>query len=793
MSEQFKGVINVDIKESVPDWGPYTQPIAPEGAPNVLYIVLDDVGFSAMEPFGGLDRDAEHQPASPSAASRYTNFHTTALCSPTRSCLLTGRNHTTNGMAVITEASSGFPNANGHIPFECATLAEVLGERGWNTYAVGKWHLTAEDEMNLASRKTPVAARAAASSASTASSAARRTSGIRTSCYDNHPVDAAVDARGGLPLRRRHHRQGARVHPRREGDRARQAVLPLLLPRRRHAPAPRAEGVERQVQGQLRHGLRGVSARSSSSGRSRWAIVPDKRRAVADQPVHRREERRRRRLAGARHGAPVGLALRGRAAAVRADGRGVRRVPQPHRPRDRPAARLPRGDAASSTTRSSCSSPTTAPRARAARTARSTRTSSSTACPTRSRRTCSTSTCSAARRRTTTTRPAGRSRSTRRSSCGSATGNSEGGTADPLIVSWPSADRRSTARCAGSTSTRSTSCRRCTSASASSLPEVVKGYDAAPARGRELRGVVRATRTRRPASRRSSTRCSGRAAIWHKGWKAATAVCRPAPERWLPNFATAALGAVRHRERPERMPRPRRRSIPEKLAGADDALVGRGRALPGAAARDPHRDRDPRRPRARSSPKPRNRYVYYPGGAEIPESVAPNIRNRSYTIAVELDVDTEEASGVLFAQGRGSAATRSTSRTASSSTSTTSSASREQIVESSEPVPTRTRRRSPPRSSGEGDAMPAEGTLSLHIRDQAGRRGPDQDPARQVLARRRGARSSARDGGEPVTDDYPGEAPWPFAGGTIHKAIIDVSGEPFVDLAEEARMAFARD
>src|SRR4051794_27405031 len=153
MSKQFKGVVNVDIRDSVPDWEPYTQPIAPEGTANVLYVVLDDVGFSAMEPFGGMietpniNRIAER-------GLTYTNFHTTALCSPTRSCLLTGRNHTTNGMATITEAASGFPSSNGHIPFECGTVAEVLGERGWNTYMTGKWHLTAEDEMNLASRKS---------------------------------------------------------------------------------------------------------------------------------------------------------------------------------------------------------------------------------------------------------------------------------------------------------------------------------------------------------------------------------------------------------------------------------------------------------------------------------------------------------------------------------------------------------------------------------------------------------------------------------------------------------------
>jgi arylsulfatase A-like enzyme len=150
MSVPFKGTVNIDIKDSTPDWEPYRQPVAPDGAPSVLYIVLDDVGFSAMEPYGGLIQTPNIKRIADQGLV-YTNFHTTALCSPTRSCLLTGRNHTTNGMACISEASSGFPNANGHIPMECATAAEVLGERGWNTFMVGKWHLCAEDEENLAS------------------------------------------------------------------------------------------------------------------------------------------------------------------------------------------------------------------------------------------------------------------------------------------------------------------------------------------------------------------------------------------------------------------------------------------------------------------------------------------------------------------------------------------------------------------------------------------------------------------------------------------------------------------
>src|ERR1700742_637794 len=84
---------------------------------------------------------------------RYTQWHTTALCSPTRSCLLTGRNHTRNSMACITEAAVGFPNASGTIPPENGMLPEILGEVGWNTYAVGKWHLCPTVEMNLASTR----------------------------------------------------------------------------------------------------------------------------------------------------------------------------------------------------------------------------------------------------------------------------------------------------------------------------------------------------------------------------------------------------------------------------------------------------------------------------------------------------------------------------------------------------------------------------------------------------------------------------------------------------------------
>ncbi len=152
MARQFNGIVNVDVRDSIPDWTPFLQPHAPDGAPNVLIIVWDDVGYGAMDVFGGpiatptLQRLADR-------GVRLSNFHTTALCSPTRSSLLTGRNATSNNMAVITEGADGFPGFSARIPFENGTLAEVLNERGWNTYCVGKWHLTPAEECDMSAWK----------------------------------------------------------------------------------------------------------------------------------------------------------------------------------------------------------------------------------------------------------------------------------------------------------------------------------------------------------------------------------------------------------------------------------------------------------------------------------------------------------------------------------------------------------------------------------------------------------------------------------------------------------------
>src|SRR5215831_14959756 len=127
---QFKGDIQLDVRNSKADWTPFIPKKAPEGSPNILIILYDDTGLSAWSPYGGRI----NMPTLDSLAAgglMYTQWHTCALCSPTRSTFLTGRNHTLNGMASITEASNGFPGASGRVPEQCATLADIMRDNGW--------------------------------------------------------------------------------------------------------------------------------------------------------------------------------------------------------------------------------------------------------------------------------------------------------------------------------------------------------------------------------------------------------------------------------------------------------------------------------------------------------------------------------------------------------------------------------------------------------------------------------------------------------------------------------------
>lgn len=114
---------------------------APRGAPNVVLIVLDDVGFAHLGCYGSTI-ETPRLDALAAAGRRYRNFHTTAMCSPTRAALLTGRNHHAVGMGMITDWCTGHPGYQGEISHRAATLAEMLGGAGYHCIAVGKWHLS---------------------------------------------------------------------------------------------------------------------------------------------------------------------------------------------------------------------------------------------------------------------------------------------------------------------------------------------------------------------------------------------------------------------------------------------------------------------------------------------------------------------------------------------------------------------------------------------------------------------------------------------------------------------------
>ncbi len=142
----FGGVIGRYRADAEAWWPARVRP--PAGAPNVVVIVLDDVGFAQLGCFGS-DLTTPHLDALAAGGLRYANFHTTALCSPTRACLLTGRNHHSVGMGRITDLATGFPGYDARIPRSAGMLPEMLVPEGYAAYAVGKWHLTPEEDMHL--------------------------------------------------------------------------------------------------------------------------------------------------------------------------------------------------------------------------------------------------------------------------------------------------------------------------------------------------------------------------------------------------------------------------------------------------------------------------------------------------------------------------------------------------------------------------------------------------------------------------------------------------------------------
>ena len=145
--QPFRGQIELNAAQSKPAWPMRVVP--PKGTPNILLIMTDDVGFAAPSTFGGviptpaLDRIAK-------AGLRYTNFHSTSLCSPTRAALITGRNHHSVGFGVVSEGASGFPGYNSVIGKDNATIGRILLENGYRTSWFGKDHNTPEGTVSQA-------------------------------------------------------------------------------------------------------------------------------------------------------------------------------------------------------------------------------------------------------------------------------------------------------------------------------------------------------------------------------------------------------------------------------------------------------------------------------------------------------------------------------------------------------------------------------------------------------------------------------------------------------------------
>src|SRR5215469_5573379 len=133
----FQGKMGRTVKDSTPDFPKSVE--APAAAPNVLLILTDDVGFGASSTFGGPIQTPTFQRLADNGL-RYNMYHTTALCSPTRAALVTGRNHHSVASGVITEFATGYPGYNSLVPKSAGSVGSVLKDNGYNTSWFGKMH-----------------------------------------------------------------------------------------------------------------------------------------------------------------------------------------------------------------------------------------------------------------------------------------------------------------------------------------------------------------------------------------------------------------------------------------------------------------------------------------------------------------------------------------------------------------------------------------------------------------------------------------------------------------------------
>ena len=145
----FAGVVNRTLAGSEPDWNLIGHPTPPDGAPNVLLVLIDDAGFGNPSTFGGPIQTPNYSRMAEGGV-RYNRFHVTAICSPTRAALLTGRNSHAVGFGSVGEFAGGYPGYSATLPRDCAPLPRILRDNGYSTAAFGKWHLTPDGQQGPA-------------------------------------------------------------------------------------------------------------------------------------------------------------------------------------------------------------------------------------------------------------------------------------------------------------------------------------------------------------------------------------------------------------------------------------------------------------------------------------------------------------------------------------------------------------------------------------------------------------------------------------------------------------------
>jgi arylsulfatase A-like enzyme len=785
VSEAFKGSISTDIRDSVPDWAPFEPPKAPDGAPNVVYIVLDDVGFSALSSYGGpiqtpnIDRIAAD-------GVRYTQWHTTALCSPTRSCLLTGRNHTRNSMACITEAAVGFPNASGTIPPENGMLPEILGERGWNTYMVGKWHLCPTIEMNVAStRRNWPSGRGFERFYGFLG--AETNQWYPDLVYDNHPVDQPRSPAQG------YHLTEDLTDKALEFIRDAKVIAPdkpfflYYAPGAAHAPhhAPR-EWIEK-FKGRFDLGYEAMREQTLAR-QKKLGIVPADTELPPVNPIGTQETRQG---PDGRPFPPLDVtrpwdslsaeekALFARMAEVyagflaHADHHIGRLLDYLEESGERENTLVilvsdngASGEGGPDGSVNENKFANGIPDDMQANLAMLDELGGT---------------------KTYNHYPNGWAMAFNTPFKMWKRYEFNGGTADPCIISWPPSS-------AGRGELRHQYHHAIDivptilDVLGVQAPETIKGHVQSRVDGVSMRYSLDSASapTTRPTQFYSMLGSRG---IWHDGWKAVTT--HPTLSGWS-NFNDDTW-ELYHTDTDRGECRDLAAAHPDKLR----ELVNLWFAEAGDNGAFPLDDRSALeiittpRPQLAS---PRHRYAYFPDLAEVPEAQAVNIRNRSYTIGALVDIPAPGAQGVLFAHGArfgGHALYLKDNRLHYVYDFVGMMA---QKIDGTQDVPTGDNLILSAAFDKDGEDPPgvSTGMLSLYHGDtKVGEGRIKTQPGMFSLAGE--GLCVGRDSGEAVTSDYPNGSAHHFTGGTIRRVAVDVSGDPYVDLEREAQAMLARE